>query len=65
MKSLTNAELLELSGGGFWDGFCAGVAAVDAGASIAVALGATINPIVGGVLLGAGIGCAAYGLAKL
>ena len=65
MKKLSSIEVDYISGIGdatdFFDGLCAGFAAADGVAIVAIKLGATINPILGGALATATVGCAIYG----
>ena len=56
-KLISIEEMSQISGGKskFWDGFCAGIAFIDAGWAFGII---AMTPIGAGVIIGSTIGCA-------
>ena len=66
-RKLNINETININGGSFWKGFCAGVGAADAVIGAAGVLGAAValNPITGTAFAVSNLACAAWGLSEL
>lgn len=62
MKSLNIEKMEATHGGGFIDGACAVVGFTDAALAVRVLVGASVNPVFGGALIVAGVGCFVYSI---